>query len=502
MASSEDAGEHKEQDRHDLAEDTLRNSSGPPSEPYTLFSQGERRGIVVLIALAAWFSTLSSFIYYPAIPIVAKDLHSSISMINLTVTSYLIVSAIAPALVGDAADTFGRRPLYVVTLILYVVANVGIAKQQSAVALLLLRMLQSAGISGTFSVSYGVIADISAPSERGAFVSAVSFGITTAPSLGPAIGGAFASGPGWRWIFYFLAIASGSCLAAMVLAFPETNRKLVGNGGTEPPKLSQPLIKGIMRPWIEDRGPSSPRPVRPVKRIPNPLQSLRVLGRKDVAVSIMPGSFLYTVYCCIHTSLSTTLSKVYHLKEWEAGLIYLPFGFGAIIATLLSSKWIDRDYRIVAKKYGLPLQKVSGDDLLHFPIEEARMRSAFAPMFGAFVSVLVYGWMVKEEIHLAAPLVCLFVAGLSIQTCFNINNTLLVDINQDAPATAQASSNIVRCILSTLFVGVLQKIIDSVGFGWTFSILSFLCLMAGVFYWIELKFGRKWRSARHEVELS
>ncbi|KAL5453926.1 hypothetical protein PMIN07_007747 [Paraphaeosphaeria minitans] len=160
MASSEDAGEHKEQDRHDLAEDTLRNSSGPPSEPYTLFSQGERRGIVVLIALAAWFSTLSSFIYYPAIPIVAKDLHSSISMINLTVTSYLIVSAIAPALVGDAADTFGRRPLYVVTLILYVVANVGIAKQQSAVALLLLRMLQSAGISGNMPSFCSRVSDV------------------------------------------------------------------------------------------------------------------------------------------------------------------------------------------------------------------------------------------------------------------------------------------------------------------------------------------------------
>lgn len=120
----------------------------PPEVPYSLFSKNERRCIVCLIALAGWFSTLSSFIYYPAISIVAHDLQSTLPLINLTVTSYLIVSGFAPSVVGAAADVYGRRPLYFVTLALYVVANVGIACQNSFVALLLLRMLQSAGISG------------------------------------------------------------------------------------------------------------------------------------------------------------------------------------------------------------------------------------------------------------------------------------------------------------------------------------------------------------------
>jgi MFS family permease len=148
MASLLNDGRDEKLDERPAEQDI---SSIPPSGlpvPYSLFTKNERRGIVVLIALAGWFSTLSSFIYYPAIPIIAEDLHASIGMINLTVTSYLIVSAIAPAIVGDAADTFGRRPLYAVTLTLYVAANIGIALQRSAVALLLLRMLQSAGISG------------------------------------------------------------------------------------------------------------------------------------------------------------------------------------------------------------------------------------------------------------------------------------------------------------------------------------------------------------------
>lgn len=120
------------------------------SLPYTLFTNWERRTIVILIAWAGWFSTLSSFIYYPAISVIADDLHTSVQLINLTVTSYMIVSGVAPALAGDASDMFGRRPLYLVALTLYVLANVGIALQDNFVALFLLRMLQSAAISGTF----------------------------------------------------------------------------------------------------------------------------------------------------------------------------------------------------------------------------------------------------------------------------------------------------------------------------------------------------------------
>ena len=115
---------------------------------YSVFSKNEKRYIVFLVAFAGWFSTLSSFIYYPVISQVAGDLDSSVEDINLTVTSYLAVSAVAPSVTGDAADSVGRRPVYIVLLAIYVLANVGIALQKSFVGLLLLRILQSAAISG------------------------------------------------------------------------------------------------------------------------------------------------------------------------------------------------------------------------------------------------------------------------------------------------------------------------------------------------------------------
>ena len=127
--------------------DNAPPAEGPP-ERYSAFSIWQKRYIVGIVALAGWFSTLSSFIYYPAITPIARDLQSSIARINLTITSYMVISAIAPAITGDAADLYGRRPLYLVTIGMYLLANIGIAVQSSFVGLLLLRMLQSAGISG------------------------------------------------------------------------------------------------------------------------------------------------------------------------------------------------------------------------------------------------------------------------------------------------------------------------------------------------------------------
>jgi MFS family permease len=97
------------------------------------------------------FSPLSSFIYFPAITSISSSLHVSIELINLTIASYLIVSSIAPTLLGDIADMAGRRPVYLSILSIYVAVNVGLALQSSYAALLVLRMVQSFGASGVHS---------------------------------------------------------------------------------------------------------------------------------------------------------------------------------------------------------------------------------------------------------------------------------------------------------------------------------------------------------------
>ncbi|KAJ5553327.1 chloramphenicol resistance protein [Penicillium frequentans] len=164
------------------------------AERHSVFTAVEKWSIVAMVSYAAWFSTLSSFIYYPAIPAISKALGVSIDKINLTITAYMAIASIAPALVGDAADILGRRPVYILTLSGYFAANLAIALTRSYAALLCLRIIQALCISGiyssfypdctvdihpqflgTFSIAYGVVTDLAAPAERGSFASLVSF---------------------------------------------------------------------------------------------------------------------------------------------------------------------------------------------------------------------------------------------------------------------------------------------------------------------------------------
>ncbi|KAH0538684.1 hypothetical protein FGG08_004759 [Glutinoglossum americanum] len=229
---------------------------------YSIFSKSQKHYIVFLVAFAAWFSTLSSFIYFPAITALARDLHTTVENINLTVTSYMIISGVIPSIVGDSADMLGRRPVFIVTLAVYLVANVGLAVQGSFLSLLLLRMLQSAGISGMQRIFHKLIPGIEqihSPRQghllllmaRLRMLQARHRGVhitNTAPSFGPVLGGSLIACKGWRWIFWFLSIASGVCLTAIIIFLPETARNVVGNGST--PVREKARLRSIFYPLV------------------------------------------------------------------------------------------------------------------------------------------------------------------------------------------------------------------------------------------------------------
>ncbi|KAK7976539.1 hypothetical protein PG989_015002 [Apiospora arundinis] len=116
--------------------------------PYSTFTIGQKRWILFLAAFAATFSPMSSFIFYPAITSMAESLHTTVSKIDLAITTYMVVSGVTPALLGEAADNMGRRPVYIIALAIFLVANIGLALQSDYTTLLILRMVQSAGSSG------------------------------------------------------------------------------------------------------------------------------------------------------------------------------------------------------------------------------------------------------------------------------------------------------------------------------------------------------------------
>lgn len=312
--------------------------------------------------------------------------------------------------------------------------------------------------------------------------------ITIAPSIGPILGGCLSYAAGWTWIFWFLCIAGAFCLSLIALFLPETSRNIVGNGLVKPSKHLRIPIPKLMRHWKENDVSTSQK-----WRLPNPLKSLRILARRDNAIIILAAGMLYVIYTCINTSLSILFIDIYSLNQWQAGLIYLPFGIGGIVSTFFSGLLIDKAYRNARTARGLSTDKAVGDDLDTFPVEKARLSVVWIPMLMTICSVVAFGWVLHYQQHIAVPLCLQFVAGLCMQLDFSIYNTLLVDKNHRTPAAAQASSNIMRCSLAAIAISFLQDMIDACGIGWTFTFMGGLCFGAAALFLIDYHRGMVWR---------
>jgi MFS family permease len=81
-----------------------------------------------------------------------QDLKVSLGTVSLTITSYLIIQGITPIFWGTLSDTLGRRPIYLASFTVYIIANIGLSFSPNFAALFILRGLQSAGSASTVSM--------------------------------------------------------------------------------------------------------------------------------------------------------------------------------------------------------------------------------------------------------------------------------------------------------------------------------------------------------------
>lgn len=135
--------------------------------------------------------------------------------------------------------------MYIFCFILFNAANISLALQKSFVALLILRMVQSTGSSGTVALANGVVGDIITSSERGTYIAYTSLGPIFGPMIAPVLGGIIGQYAGWHFIFWFLFIFSAAVFIPLILFLPETCRKVVDNGSIPPPLFSQNITDMI-----------------------------------------------------------------------------------------------------------------------------------------------------------------------------------------------------------------------------------------------------------------
>ncbi|OJD35229.1 major facilitator superfamily transporter [Diplodia corticola] len=518
------AGENVAPDRHMPAEDhetsEARNettttdveaAAAEPAPPpiHSVFSKKTKLLIITMTTMASFFSPVSGQIYLPALNTLAKEFHVSLADINFTVTSYMIFQGIAPMFFGDLADQLGRRPTYICCFVIFFFANLGLALQRNYAALLVLRAMQSSGSSGVIALGNGVISDVTTSAERGSYVAWVQMGTQLGPALGPILGGVLAQFLGWPSIFWFLAISGGVYLILYIILIPETGRNVVGDGSLPPQGWNKSLLNiiaerrrkknGLERTVSRQAKHEESKRLAAGRhlRFPNPFQALRIVVEKDVSLILLALSILMTGFFCMIVPMPGIFASTYGFNDLQIGLCYIPFSAGAMLGSLACGRFLDHNFRRVAAKHGITVDRKRASSMRNFPIERARLEIIWAPLVIGSLSTLVWGWVLRAQTSLAAPLVILFIGGAMLSGTMSMLMTLLVDLYPQRASTAMAGLNLCRCSMSATGTASVEYIIRAWGLGWTYTFLGLLMLVGSIAPLAVVVWkGPRWREDR------
>ena len=132
---------------------------------------------------------------------IVTDLHGN-NLYTWAVTIYLLTATISGPIYGKLSDLFGRRPIFIFAVSLFLVSSVLAGLSQEMWQLILFRGLQGLGGGAVFPVALAVVADLYTPAERGKYLGlfGAMFGLSSL--IGPAIGGLITDNFSWHWIFF------------------------------------------------------------------------------------------------------------------------------------------------------------------------------------------------------------------------------------------------------------------------------------------------------------
>ncbi|MBZ4022249.1 Bcr/CflA family drug resistance efflux transporter [Rhodobacter sp. TJ_12] len=201
---------------------------------------------IVTLVLATGLAALSLNIFLPSLPGMARHFGVDYGVMQLTISAYLAMSAVAQFLIGPISDRYGRRPVTLAVVAIFTLASVAALFAPTAESFLLARFVQSV-VATTFVLSRAAVRDMVPGPEAASQIGYVTMGMSLVPMIGPAVGGVLDTAFGWQANLIVLAVA-GAALYALVWA--DMGETVAGGGlGFRAQARAYPVLIRSQRFW-------------------------------------------------------------------------------------------------------------------------------------------------------------------------------------------------------------------------------------------------------------
>ena len=180
--------------------------------------------LIASLAMLTAFAPMSIDMYLPAFPTIRAEFASSASQVQLSLSAFMLAFGFGQIVYGPLGDYFGRRPVLIAGIVLYIAVSVLCLLAQSAPQLILLRFIQGLAACAPPVMARTMVRDLAERDQAAQVMSILMASSSMAPMLAPLIGSQVMFFFGWRAIFTTLAIFGALSLGMALLVTRETLR--------------------------------------------------------------------------------------------------------------------------------------------------------------------------------------------------------------------------------------------------------------------------------------
>ncbi|PGR73118.1 MFS transporter [Bacillus thuringiensis] len=252
--------------------------------------------ILYVVCISALLGSFAQNIYTPILPMIQGAFHTSLYLVNVTVSLFTFILAIMQLVYGPLIDTKGRKSVLIPSLFISTIGSIGCAFSGNIYFFLFFRAVQAIGIAAIPVVAATIIGDLFKGNERGEAMSLYQMLLALAPAIGPLIGGYLGSINGHLSVFLFLAILSILLLMINISLLPET----------KPTVIKQPQAKKNY--WF-------------------------ILKNKTGFSITLIGFIQFCIYFCFLVFLPSILTNSFHLTVNEIGLMFVPMSLSIMLGS-------------------------------------------------------------------------------------------------------------------------------------------------------------------------
>lgn len=172
------------------------------------------------VLLTMFFSSMDQTVVSTAMPTIIGDLHG-LNLYAWVFTAYMMASSVTIPIYGKLSDVFGRKPFYLLGLIMFGIGSAVSGQAHTMTELIWARAFQGIGAGAMMSMPRATVGDIFTPQERGKWMGVMMAVFGLSSILGPALGGWITDTFSWRWVFYINLPFAVLSIIGVVVTLPK-----------------------------------------------------------------------------------------------------------------------------------------------------------------------------------------------------------------------------------------------------------------------------------------